>query len=289
MIITRLNGGLGNQMFQYAAGLRLAIHHDVLLKLDISSYDKLPNETYRLDCFENDASIATAKEVELIKRNAIQRSTSIFKWRYKRMAIIEEKSFNQQSIIDESAPDTYLVGDWRSVQYFEPIEATVHKHFTPKKIIQEKLAPSLDVVKQMECPVGLHVRRRGKNDHPRTHAYYGNCDISYYDAAIEQMVSMHENMELLIFSDDITWAKQHISAPVPIDFVESYQHEHPVYDLYLMSHCRHNIIANSLYSWWAARLNNNTGKTIIAPEKWFASRAMNKYTSALVPDEWITL
>ena len=289
MIITQLSGGLGNQMFQYAAGLRLATHHDVHLKMDISSFKETKNHSFRLDSFENDASIATSREIDIIKRNAIQRTTSIFKWRYEKMALLEENSYAYQPIIENSERDTYLSGNWRSTKYFREIEDHVRSHFTPKKVLLEKMEPTVNAIKEMKCPVGLHVRRRGRVDDPSTHAYYGDCDVSYYHSAIDKICEQCDDVELLVFSDNLAWAKEHIKTTVSTRFVESFQDEHPVFDMYLMSHCHHNIIANSLYSWWSAWLNEHPNKMVMAPEKWFQNSEMYNYISALIPENWIKL
>lgn len=290
MIIVRLIGGLGNQMFQYALGKRLALLNNVELKVDIS-FLKKEGQTYtkrNLELNNFGIEIPLATEEELQKYNFIQRSSirsrlqkfsSLFFPYY----TIHETSLNYNDKILQSPKNSYLNGFWQTEKYFLPIEKTIREDFTFQKPLS---GLSLKMSEQITATqsVSLHVRRGDYVNDPEISKVHGACGIGYYLKAIEVMKSKFSGLHLFVFSDDVDWVKNNLTTDLPITYVEQ---NSGFVDMQLMSFCKHNIIANSSFSWWGAWLNNNPGKIIIAPEKWFNDSSVN--AKDIIPAGWIKL
>ncbi len=133
--------------------------------------------------------------------------------------------------------------------------------------------------------ISLHVRRSDYVTDQKVNAIHGQTSLDYYEQAITYIKERTQKPQLFIFSDDIAWVQEHLKTDVPMIFIpltiKDYEAQH------LMSLCRHNILANSTYSWWAAWLNANPQKIVIAPKKWFNDNSRD--TNDLIPENWITL
>ena len=134
--------------------------------------------------------------------------------------------------------------------------------------------------------VSLHVRRGDFVNNPQTFSHHGVCEPGYYREAIGKIKEQHTDLEVFVFSDDMDWAKANITTDLPVTFVNGAGRQ-DFEDLYLMSLCRHNIIANSSFSWWGAWLNPNPEKIVVAPARWFNDK--NTDTKDLLPPEWVKL
>jgi hypothetical protein len=135
--------------------------------------------------------------------------------------------------------------------------------------------------------VSLHVRRGDYLINPRAKQLLVVCDAEYYLKSVEIMSSKVERPHFYIFSDDIKWAKENIIMPFKTTFVGENGPRKSYEDLRLMSLCKHNIIANSSFSWWGAWLNENPNKIVIAPKQWF--RSSEKDTKDLIPESWLKI
>lgn len=294
MIIVKLSGGLGNQMFQYAAAKALSVSNNLELKLDISHFDKvISNETlryYRLDIFPNiKESVAAKQEInKLVHQFDFDFFNRVYKNFNKRIFNFNkvykiEHDLSYSAITLKGSKSAYLDGYWQTEQYFSTERFVVQECFSLDYLNHhETLQPFLEMIKS-EQTVSIHVRRGDYVSNPLTKAYHGTADINYYKRAITKITETAPgNFVFFIFSDDIAWCKKNLIIPCKHFYISTGIDYH---DLYLMSKCKHNIIANSSFSWWAAWLNKNSDKIIIGPKKWFANQLSNN----IVPANWLTV
>ncbi|NOS97698.1 MAG: alpha-1,2-fucosyltransferase [Methylotenera sp.] len=290
MTITNIIGGLGNQMFQYAAGKALSLEHGTRLRLDITGF-----ETYGLhqgfelqrvfNCTTEIASVGDIQNVlgwqssPLVKRVMAKPRLAAFRSK----AFVVEPHFHYWPEINSLQNDCYLLGYWQSEQYFAHIAHKIREDFTFKQPMSKK---NTEFAKQINLvnAVSLHVRRGDYANNPKTTATHGLCSLEYYQKAIECIAGLVQQPYFYIFSDDIAWVKCNINMDFPHEYID-YNHGTESYnDMRLMSICKHNIIANSSFSWWGAWLNSNIEKIVIAPKHWFA-REVN--TVDLIPRGWL--
>lgn len=278
MITTRLKGGLGNQMFQYALGRALSLEHVVPLTLDLgfllsrSSRSNFTPRNYGLDVFNISAEIIKEKEnfLKKICRKVLPLPG-------------KEKFFSFDPKILKLGPNVYLDGYWQSPKYFEKYAEIIRKDFTLEEPLVGKSAELLEEIKNC-ASVGIHVRRGD---------YVGNArhpvlDESYYKRGLEYISRKSKIDKIYIFSDDMGWCKEnlqfnHPTAYVGTEHAGKYGEGHMV----LMSNCKNFVIANSTFSWWGAWLAQNPDKTVVAPQKWFFDPKMD--TNDLILDGWIRL
>ncbi|ULQ57419.1 alpha-1,2-fucosyltransferase [Flavihumibacter rivuli] len=283
MVIVQLKGGMGNQMFQYAAGKSLAMHHKVPLKLDLSHFQDPAHRKFALDVFSLDYQAADPAEVM-----ALEPGTLVRKVRQRlKPAHLRTKYWEPHFHFDpnffKAGPSVLLKGDWQSEKYFLPISNTIRKEFTLQPAFTEKLADQANRLASINS-IAVHIRR-GDYLLPHFVKYHGVLPPSYYTKAIKLMADMIPNCHICLFSDDINWVKEHIKIELPHEFISGSIAQTAMDDFYLMQKCRHQVIANSSFSWWAAWLNDFTGKKIIAPANWFSQAGHD--TRDLYPPDWI--
>jgi len=308
MIIVNLTGGLGNQMFQYATGRSLSISLNTTLKLDVSKLKEQPDRRFDLNYFKIQADIATKREVELFKgetngllKRTIYRLVKLFPHVFHHYVSLFRLSvrvdqikgncfeFNEQQFhFDERflwlKGDVYLNGYWQSERYFKNIERVIEEEFKLKNIYENYNQNMFRMINSSES-VGVHIRRGDYISSPEVSMIHGVLPNSYYMLGMAILSKKISNPFFFIFSDDTKWVKQHMKIPFRHQIVEQNDSYSCHEDLYLMSRCRHNIIANSSFSWWAGWLNRNPDKIIIAPQKWFKTE--DRDTRDLVPASWI--
>ena len=282
MIIANLRGGLGNQLFQYAFARRMSIVNNDDLKLDIySGYtnDKFKRK-YSLNNLNIKEELATHKEIKKIKYpygifSKIKRFIN-FKILKRYNVEFKKENLNLKG-------NLYLDGYWQSEKYFFDTRNTLLKELTLKNSFS---GVAKDIEKQeIECnSVSLHIRRADYILNKQVNNDFGVCDLDYYYKAIKIIKNKVNNPHFFIFSDDINWAKDNLKIDDPIIFV-SRANLQDYEELMLMTKCKHNIIANSSFSWWGAWLNNNPNKIVIAPKQWFKNLKIN--TKDIVPETWI--
>ncbi len=279
MIITKLIGGLGNQMFQYAAGRQIAVANNTQLKLDITGYDHqvgiTPRE-YRLGVFNIQAAPADKSEI----------------WRHRlTMAMLRHHKIQQKNIHNIgqflALPDhSYLEGYWGSEKYFKDIEEIIRKEFTLKNkpdAINQKM---INQIKDCDS-ISIHIRRSDYVTDKKTHNFHGLCGLDYYRRAISLITKKVMKPFFFIFSDDPYWCKTNLQLQYPTVYVTHNLGKKDHEDIRLMNKCKHNIIANSSFSWWGAWLNKNKNKTVITPKKWFREPSID--TKDLIPQPWIKI
>ena len=273
-------GGIGNQMFQYAAGRRLALKHKTILKLDLTFLlDRTPleNFTYRdyaLDAFNIQENFFNPTENNICR----------IEQKLKPMNSINEPHFYFWESMLCAPDDSYLNGYWQSEKYFKDVEDIIRNEFTVKLKadgLNKKLAEEINTCEA----VSLHVRRGDYASNPVTNKYHGLCSLDFYQKALKKITSCTENPHFFIFSDEPEWAQENLNFKHPFKFVTRNGAEKSYEDLRLMSMCKHHIIANSSFSWWGAWLSEYQKKIIIAPRRWFNND--NLSTIDLIPEGWI--
>lgn len=292
MVISQLIGGLGNQMFQYAAGRSLALKLGTQLHLDISGFASYGlHQGFELKrIFDCTAEIAAEREV----RNILGWQYSPIALRvlsshrfalFRRKGFVVEPHFQYWHGLSNLASESYLVGYWQSEKYFSDVTAQIRQDFTFKLPINGLNAAVAKQISPINA-VSLHVRRGDYVNNPITTATHGLCSLDYYRNAIRYLAAHTTHPHFFVFSDDIAWVKENL----PIDFPHRYvDHNHGAEsynDMRLMSLCRHHIIANSSFSWWGAWLNPNMDKIVVAPTHWFANETN---TEDLIPKSWVRL
>ena len=287
MIISRLIGGLGNQMFQYAAGRSLAVANNCELKLDISGFENYTlHNGYELDVFNIKAGIANSKEVSRLVSTQSRLMRFIYKkLRLKRNTHLLENGFAFNSNFFDVKPPIYIDGYWQSYKYFESIEPQLRQEFSLKSPLSEL---NLKISKKISSvnAVSVHVRRGDYVSNKQTNSVHGVCSLDYYRAAIQSIIGRVENPVFFIFSDDIAWVKDNLTFSSHSVFVDHNTGKQSYNDMYLMSLCQHHIIANSSFSWWGAWLGSNVKKIVIAPKQWFTNDTV---TDDLIPKSWLRL
>ena len=279
MIITKLKGGLGNQLFQYAAGRAVALHHKVPLKLDLTIFEtnKLHNG-YRLDQFAIQSDIATKNEIFNLKGGNNVLFSALRKAGFvKRKSYFKEKrsSHFDASIFKNNF--IYLDGYWQNELYFSDIRELLLRELSPISSMNDLGNAYLEPIKNSNS-VSLHVRRGDYLNLKNV----GVLDVDYYMKAVEYIRTNVEKPIFFIFSDDLEWCKNSLGFLEGCIYVDRTQTE--IDDLKLMSFCRHNIIANSSFSWWGAWLNQNPKKTVIAPKGWLLN---DPGSSDVILSDWI--
>lgn len=288
MIIVRLCGGLGNQLFQYAAGRSLSIAHQAELVLDLSWYQNTPASNtprqYELAHYPIQARVASGNEERLcsLYSSRILRRLQVLHWPWRRH---QETNFEFDGSFPQLKDNTYLDGYWQSYKYFEGVADTIRKEFKPLSVpsaVDQAIGEKIQATES----VSVHVRRGDYVTQKAAAEVHGVCPLDYYDAAIHAIEKRVSSPHFFVFSDDSEWARTNLTFPGPAVFVDHNNGATAYQDMQLMSQCRHHVIANSSFSWWGAWLNPRIDKLVIAPKRWFLD---DRTSSSLTPIDWIRL
>ena len=290
VVYTCILGGLGNQMFQYAAGLSLAVHLDAKLTLDLSAFDHYSLRGYALSAFNIDTGLHRQSRPALeIWQERLSRRLGIkvgsVKWHGVRK-VIEPSTYFWSGFYDLSE-DSYLEGYWQSPLYFRGVEQKLRETFSLSRFSSTATHEHERMILREPQSVSVHIRRGDYVTDPRNMKIHGLCERPYYDRARRLLEKQVGATRFFVFSDDEAAARQEFADWTNTTFVSSNTQEE---DMMLMSACHHSIIANSSFSWWAAWLNGNPNKYIVAPRMWFAREKMRTTSTIdIFPDEWILL
>ena len=290
MIVVKLMGGLGNQMFQYAFGRCLATRLKKQLVLDLDFLlDRSPKENFvfrdfDLDLFDLDNYKIFDKKLrkKFYKKSFFNKPPLLF----------NEKTFNCQDYsILLSSNKVYLDGYWQTFKYFKGIENDLLKEFKFKiHLTQEQFILQEEIkAKKSVC---INFRRTDFVTIKSASETHGIPSMVYYQNALNYLEEKVGNdIHLYVFSDDIEWCKQNFITSIPTFFVghEKYKGERFSSYLQLMKTCKHFIIPNSTFGWWAAWLGEYKDKVVITPENWFADNTLQSQTQDLRPESWICL
>lgn len=285
MIIVALFGGLGNQMFQYAAGRILSIKYGTELSFDIQfldeKYQKSKNATIRqfeLSAFKNEFQAAGRIRknlyVPFISSNFLRNKILGFHDIFNPVFVKERRYFSFQRIPERK--NLYLYGYWQSWKYFTGYEEIIRDDFQFNKSLNEINLGILGRIKATNS-VGVHIRFadfEDKNILPR----------EYFSKAIKIITKRIPDTTFFVFSTDPDRVGEYMNG-VNYELVSCNTGKNSYVDLQLLSNCRHNIISKSSFSWWGAWLNSNPEKMIIAPQKWYNDAE----SEDIIPPGWIKI
>jgi len=276
---------LGNQMFQYAVGRCLAHLNDTQLKLDVTGFTDYKLRNFDLNALHTDCQFATEDEIRnLLPSHNFEKALQYLSPKKKR-TYYREKYFHFDDNMLKFGKDVYLKGYFQSEKYFLPIKEIIQNEFRIKEeaIVRVK---NFFNAQGSGKKVSVHIRRGDMKNDPVMAERHGVMPLSYYQKGIEIIRSKISAPHFYFFSDDINWAKENFTS-TDATFVSGEISKTHFEDLYLMSQCDHNIIANSSFSWWGAWLNKNANKIVIAPGKWFNNGPDD--LQDLIPDDWIKI
>lgn len=273
MITVNIKGGLGNQMFQYAAGRALALRNDDELSLTRSEYQGDIERPFSLTAFNITGNVIPLANISLYRRLVVRL----------RQKLTRDFFVNFDPSILVKKGDTYLDGYFQSEKYFSDAADTIKRDFTLKETLQGAAAEAAVLLRRDERAVSLHVRRGDYVDHPE---FGGVATKAYYEEAMRCMRDQVTGAHFYIFSDDIAWCRDHLPLDNEATFIS--QPEFKDYEeLVLMSLAQHHIIANSSFSWWSAWLGRNPHKSVIAPRRW--SNLHEDWYRDIIPASWIRI
>lgn len=267
MIEVKLMGGLGNQMFQYAAGRCLADKLGCSVRVDVSDYKNNPLRKLELDQLVPDLKVTGWWDRRLGSRE-----------------IIREKQFSFSPIhIDPKKKRHFLEGYWQSELYFKSASSLVRRDFRTDEIMHPR-SPELQKRLDRKKSVMLHVRRGDYVQNAHTNSFHGTCSMEYYQNSVRWMREKISAPEFTLFSDDPAWVRENFGWLGCYEVAQIYGSDEPVLELSLMSRANHFIIANSSFSWWAAWLGKSADKVVCAPRNWFQDSSVD--IKDLLPSEW---
>ncbi len=293
-------GGLGNQMFQYAAGKALATKLGVTLKIDSSfledrSYKKdFTFRDFELSCFNIEEEFISIGQLERFyclckifdtsKLNTLNRIA--FNYAIPLPKVFQYSDTVVNNKFHSLSDNTLIEGYWQSEQYFiHQQEVIREKYIFKSSLSNQNLRILTDIINSNS--VSVHIRRGDYAINHVINSIHGLVDKAYYERSISYVSKKIDNPVFFFFSDDIEWVKSSfgfVTEQFETFFINHNAENMAFEDLRLMSNCKHNIIANSSFSWWGAWLNNNPEKIVIAPKRWFNDPSIN--TNDLIPGRW---
>ncbi len=309
MIIVNVKGGIGNQLYQYALARKIGMTCGCEVKLDIRSYrDYIFPHKFRLDVFNTVFEIASEEEIDAVISRTVNlknyRSLPPYRgkgivsqglrylyrklderWPY-RKSYWNEKQFSFDKRILSPADDTYLDGYWSKFGYFNDIRGVLLNEISLKRDLETPDYRLACEAIEKSNAVSIHVRR-GYAKRPEDLALFGVLPPTYYRQAIDRLREEVPEPHFYVFSDDPAWAQENLPLTDPCEFM-NFGPEGDYLELMLMSRCKHNIIANSTFSWWAAWLNPHEAKRVIFPRTWYAAKNYQKFFEKgyKIPPEW---
>lgn len=297
MIMVRLMGGLGNQMFQYAAGLQLATLRKTILKLDPTFLlDRMPREnfTYRdfdLEIFDLQPEIASPAEVRRFRRLAEPASRSVLERVADKLArrhyYLESSPAFDAGVL-ELPDETYLEGYFQNERYFADIGVEIRKRFRLAPDESKLPAGTRRLADDIRSNQGicLHVRRGDYASNPVSFQHHGLCSLEYYQNGLKELRARGATGPVFIFSDDVKWCRDNFKESDKFVVVGD-EHAGPCSSLHfwLMTLCQSFVIANSSFSWWAAWLGENPNKIVVRPSQWI--QASEFRDADICPPSWI--
>jgi hypothetical protein len=295
-VAVQLLGGLGNQLFQYAAGRALARRLGARLVLDCTSryvqFRPIVLDRFTIDAeIVRDAAGRPRRRYFRLPGTLGRRLTDSFHDYLPTIYQInghsfrvfgERRLFTYDPTFETLSKSTYLIGYWQSYRYFEDAADQIRREIRPTHPPSEANRMWLSRIEEGNS-VCLHVRRGdylgGNADSPVV------CGRSYYDGAMQYIGHFVTAPRIFVFSDDIPWCRSAF-AGWDVAFVDSNGPDDAIDDLRLMAACRHHVIANSSLSWWGAWLAHHPGQVVIAPQPWLPGADSDR---DLLPTHWIKL
>lgn len=292
-VTTRMQAGLGNQMFQYAAGRAVADRHGSRLQV-LRTVDRAHREhrPFELDNYAIRAKVVDWRTLRNCHVDRHSRLDDLLIRLHGRAPFRQEQGHFDPRIMEAPA-NAFLMGWWMSERHFLDVADAIRDEFEPLAI-SEAARRWQSLIEGAQISVALHVRRGDKVSHPDAVAFHGTMPIEYYERAANEIRQRVPGQPIhwFVCSDDPDWCAEHLDPPGTMSIVsgsELSMHD----DLYLMSLCDHQITANSSFSWWAAWLGDKRGRSgdgrprvVVSPKKWFESEPTNAL-EGMLPERWI--
>lgn len=280
-VISGLQGGLGNQLFQFAVARAISLRLNARMLLDDSALKLDHKRSFELGAFKFPSTLRIVSRPEGGRRGVLER------W-FDRVEILREKHCEFDPEIVSMRPNTslHLIGYWQTEKYFQAVANQIRSDlqfaFPPDRENQSVLEEIRAVT-----AVSVHFRRGDFISEAHTAAYNGTPSLDYYRRAVAMITAQHPNAHLFVFSDEPQWVKDNFQSSAPMKIVDINPPDAPAADLRLMAACRHHVMANSTFSWWGAWLNPSSEKMVIGPNPWYQGAKLN--TVDFLPAGWLTI
>lgn len=294
--IVKLNGGLGNQMFQYAFSYALAQKTKSQILFDFSYFSETVEDKeviirpFELKHFKTSCQMASGDDLSNAICSKHRKKIPRLLWKHFKIEKYKPSGNNYQETIpyyyDKNlfAEDFYYYdGYYQNENYFKSYRSDILKQFELNSELDEQNKSILSLIESSNS-ISLHVRRGDYVTLKSANRRHGTCSVDYYKNAIDYMAKKVEKPHFFLFSDDLQWVLQNIKIDYPFTVVNINSNRGWL-DLNLMKHCKHNIIANSSFSWWGAWLNENPQKTVVAPKYWIKKDK----NCSIIPKGWVKL
>ncbi len=292
MVILRLNGGLANQMFEYAMARTVAHRRRTSVRLDFQYLEADHKRCYSLGAWN--VNVAPASSLDYLRLRLAVKWSRMLKRAgpYYAEPYVCEQSFCFDPDALKAPRHCLLIGYWQSEKYFKEIEPIIRKELTLRV---EPSAKTQEVARKIRASnsVFVHVRRGDYVSDPDSNKAHGTCSTQYYENAAARIARTVDRPHFFAFSDEPRWVRENLNLPFPMTLVEhnppgdsqapGREHE----DMWLMTQCRHAILANSSFSWWGAWLNPERNRIVIRPKRWAQDTRFEPQD--LIPDSWITM
>ena len=285
MVISVLSGGLGNQLFQYAFGFGLARQLQTELRLERHLLEsrllaRLRHYTprhYGLDSFAMQPTDASLYDIlRCLSRTVLPGHRAV---------VLRDSDPDASLNLDARTQDVLCLGYWQSEDYFRSAADALRQQLVFRQRPSNATLTVADAILSRPDATFVHVRRGDYVANSIANQHHGVCGIDYYRRSIEHLRERVADAHFFVFSDDLDWAKRELGPLLqPATFVEHNKGVDGWQDMYLISLCRHAIVANSSFSWWGAWLNPATDRVVIAPQDWFANQPVR--SQRIVPPRW---
>lgn len=289
MITVRLQGGLGNQLFQYAFARSIATNRRLTFSLDTSLLSKSRAEItlryFELSFFNYQGKIEKKRSLSLLKfisRNKWIASLFRLPYYYKEIPDTYDENFLNLP------PDTVYEGYWQCYKYFQNISKILMDDLDKRIPLSSASELSLKKIISSHNSVAIHIRRGDYLTNPAAIKFHGALSMDYYSESISRVLNYLDKTHFFVFSDDPEWCKKNIKFKSnEVTFISHNTGANSWQDLILMSYCNHHIIANSSFSWWGAWMadqRHGVKRTIFAPKRWFYGADTNSVDR--FPQHW---
>lgn len=289
MTVVKACGGLGNQMFQYATARAYSLRNSARIVFDLSLFRNDKSRDFELGMLRINNLVTRhertrpCQEIDFHLLRVAKRFRllcKLLKW------YVEYQMFYDPALLERRNLKV-IFGYFQSEKYFLHIRQTLLDEFRPREDSSRYISEYRNKIVESSSSVSLHVRRGDLLDE-ENFKVHGICSSEYYQSALELLEQKIGEFTLFVFSDDYKWCEENIRYLDKV-LVDSSRSCSGIEDIYLMSICSHNIIANSTFSWWGAWLNQSAAKIVIAPKKWFADADRESEATDLVPSDWIRI
>lgn len=287
MVAVQLSGGLGNQMFEYALYLKLKSMGKEVKIDDFTCYGEQElQRTNQLFVFGVSYERLSKEEYEKLTDSSMAAADRLRRKLFGRRDLSYREAscnFDPEVLLREPA---LLTGYFQSEKYFADVKEQVREAFRFREkdagiVLSPEQEKLLSRIQSCEA-VSVHIRRGDYLSAQNQAMFGGICDDAYYDRAIAEMKRRLPEAVFFFFSNDTDWVKERYRGENCV-VAEGNGEDAGFRDLFLMSRCRHHIMANSSFSWWGAWLDENPDKVVIAPKRWFNDRECRDiYTDGMI-------